>query len=55
MLISGTLSTAVMGAPFSEHTKLWIIFWLNIVGLIGKLITNLFKEDPTELKEGQEN
>ncbi len=39
-----SISTAVMGLPISEHAKLWIVFYLNIVGVGGKIITNFFKE-----------
>jgi len=40
-----TLSAMMMGSPFSDTHKTWIIFSLNVIGVIGKMITNLFKDE----------
>jgi hypothetical protein len=45
LIASASLSTAVMGLPISEHNKLYIVFALNVLGVIGKILTNLFKKD----------
>jgi len=42
---TASLSAMMMGAPFTDTQKAWIIFSLNVVGVVGKMITNLFKED----------
>lgn len=43
-----SLSALMMGAPLKEHTITWIVFILNVVGVIGKVITNFFKEDEVQ-------
>lgn len=46
---SAGLSSGVMGLPISDNAKLWTVFSLNAFGVIGKIITNLFKvETPNE-------
>ena len=40
-----SLAAMMMGAPIEEHTKTWIIFSLNVFGVMGKMVTNFFKED----------
>lgn len=45
LLVSTSMSTMVMGLPITEHQQLWLIFSVNAFGVIGKVITNLFKED----------
>lgn len=45
LLGTATMSTLMMGAPFSEETKTITIWGLSVVGVIGKLITNFFKDD----------
>ena len=41
-----SLSALMMGAPIAdEHKKTWIIFGLNVLGVVGKTITNFFKEE----------
>ena len=42
---TASLSAMMMGAPFTDTQKTWIIFGLNVVGVLGKMITNLFKEE----------
>lgn len=49
ILIGATsISAMIMGLPLSEHQKLWIVFSLNVIGVIGKMITNFFKDDAIE-------
>lgn len=43
---STSLSAMMMGAPFEEHTKTWIIFSLNVLGVAGEVITNFAKMQP---------
>ena len=43
-----SLSAMMMGAPLSETHKTWAIFSLNVFGVLGKMLTNLFKEDNSE-------
>lgn len=46
LLLSASLTTAVMSLPLSDNTIKWIVFGLNIVGVMGKIITNVMcKED----------
>lgn len=45
LLISTSSSTMVMGLPLTEHQKLWTVFFVNVLGVVGKTITNFFKED----------
>lgn len=45
LLGTASLSAMMMGSPFSETHKTWIIFSLNVIGVIGKVLTNLAKED----------
>lgn len=39
------LSTLMMGAPFSDHAISVSVWALSVVGVMGKVITNFFKED----------
>jgi len=48
---STTLSAMMMGSPFTDTQKTWIIFGLNVVGVLGKMITNLFKEEDGEVEQ----
>jgi len=51
--ISTSLSAMMMGAPVEEGTRTWVIFGLNVLGVIGKVVTNFFKEEseaPNEAK-----
>jgi len=45
LLGSTSLSAMMMGSPFSEGHKIWIIFGLNVFGVIGKMLTNLVTDD----------
>ncbi len=45
LLLSAGLSGSIMGLPLPDHTKLWIMFGVNLLGVFGKIITNLFKEN----------
>ena len=44
LLGTATLSTLMMGAPFSDHTISVTVWALSVVGVVGKVITNFFKE-----------
>lgn len=48
LLGSASLSTMVMGLPLSDQQKLWVVFSVNCLGVIGKMLTNFFKEDAPE-------
>lgn len=41
---TAALSTLMMGAPFSDHTISVTVWVLSVVGVLGKMITNFFKE-----------
>jgi hypothetical protein len=45
LLGSSSFSGMVMGLPLSEHAQLWTIFILNAVGVVGKVLTNFFKDE----------
>jgi hypothetical protein len=45
LLGTASLSTIMMGAPISESQKTFAIFLLNVVGVLGKVITNFFKDE----------
>lgn len=45
LLGTASLSALMMGAPLSESAKTLTIFLLNVIGVVGKVITNFFKED----------
>jgi hypothetical protein len=46
LILSASLSGAVMGLPLPDNHKLWINFILTLVGVIGKIITNFAAEEP---------
>lgn len=45
LLISATLSTLMMGSPLSDKTIAITVWILSVVGVVGKVITNFFKEE----------
>jgi len=45
LIFSGFLSTSIMGLPISEHDKLWFVFGSNLLGVIGKIMMNFFKDE----------
>lgn len=45
LLVSTSLSAMMMGAPVEEGTRTWVIFGLNVLGVIGKVFTNFFKDE----------
>lgn len=54
MLGTASLSAMMMGAPIHEDTKTVVIFVLNVTGVIGKVLTNFFKEDEnTEIENNE--
>lgn len=50
LLGSASLSAIMLGAPIPENAKTWTIFILNVAGVAGKILTNLFKENDTQDK-----
>lgn len=42
---TATLSTLMMGAPFSDKTISITVWSLGVIGVIGKVITNFFKDE----------
>jgi hypothetical protein len=42
---TSAMSAIMMGSPVPEHYTIWIIFGLNIFGVVGKIITNFFSVD----------
>ena len=46
-LLIGTsgLSAIMMGAPIPDKYTVWVIFTLNVIGVIGKVITSFFTEE----------
>ena len=46
LLLSASLSGAVMGLPIEDFKKLWINFALTLIGVIGKIITNFASDEP---------
>ena len=54
ILISSTsLAAIMMTAPIEESKQVWIVFILNIIGVIGKVITNFFTENETIQEDSQ--
>jgi hypothetical protein len=45
LLGTTALSGMMMGAPLSESGKTWCIFILNVIGVVGKVLTNLAKSE----------
>ena len=45
LIASTSISALIMNAPLPESTKLWLVFSINVIGVIGKVISNLFKSD----------
>ena len=46
LVLSASLSGAVMGLPLPDNQKLWINFGLTLLGVIGKIVTNFAVEEP---------
>lgn len=55
LLISASLTGAVMTLPVPDNTKLWINFGLTLFGVIGKVITNFAVEEPIRPELPTEN
>lgn len=45
LLTTATLSTLMMTAPFNDHTISITVWLLSVVGVIGKVLTNFFKDE----------
>ena len=41
---TSSLSAVIMGAPISENAAIWIVFTLNVIGVMGKIMTNFFSD-----------
>jgi hypothetical protein len=41
LLGTSGLSALTLGSPMTEHQKLWVVFWLECIGVVGKVLTNL--------------
>lgn len=48
MLGCTTLSVFIPTSPLGDHGKMWAMFMLNIVGVVGKVFTNFFKEEDVD-------
>ena len=51
MLAGMGLQTSIMGLPLTDNQKVWSVFIISIVALIGKLMTNFFKEEETTVPD----
>ena len=40
---TASLSSGIMGLPLQDHHKLYLVFSFNVIGVIGKILTNFFK------------
>lgn len=45
LLTTATLSTLMMTAPFSDKTISITVWILSVVGVVGKVLTNFFKDE----------
>ena len=45
LLTTATLSTLMMTAPFSDKAISITVWILSVVGVIGKVLTNFFKDE----------
>jgi hypothetical protein len=45
LLITATLSTLMMTAPFSDKVISITVWVLSVVGVVGKVLTNFFKDE----------
>ncbi len=48
-----SISTYLMDAPIDEKTRYWVCTALNIFGVVGKIITNFFKDDSVSTSQTQ--
>jgi len=44
LFLSASLTGMIAALPTDDNTKMWLMFSCNIAGILGKTITNLFKE-----------
>lgn len=54
LLGATAMSGFIMGTPLTETGKLWLIFTLNVIGVIGKMLTNFFKADEEKMGDAIE-
>jgi hypothetical protein len=45
LLTTATLSTLMMTSPFSDHTISITVWLLSVGGVVGKVLTNFFKDE----------
>lgn len=45
LFLSTAIGGLIMGAPITDAQKAWAVISCNLFGVIGKTITNFFKED----------
>ena len=45
LLTTATLSTLMMTAPFNDRTISITVWLLSVVGVVGKVLTNFFKDE----------
>jgi len=48
LILSAAISGSIMGLPIAEHTKLWLMFSINVISAIGKILTNFATEPDKE-------
>lgn len=53
LAISLLLNGFFVGAPMSDEAKVWAVSISGLIGGIGKLVTNFFKEETTETNLNQ--
>ncbi len=42
---TSTLSVLMMGSPLNDNQIKWAVFGLAVIGVAGKTITNMFKDE----------
>jgi hypothetical protein len=51
LFATASLSALMMGSPLDDTQIKWVIFSLSVVGVMGKTISNMFKEDGNDSRE----
>lgn len=44
LFASASLSALMMGSPLTDNQIKWVVFGLSVIGVLGKTISNMFKE-----------
>jgi len=55
MICSVSFSGMVTGLPLSDNTKMWLVFIINAVGVLGKVITNFAGPQVSEFTQSTVN